>query len=321
MSFWKRLLVASAAAIVGLALLPYLIPLPGRQPWPGESPFPNGEMVEACGTRWHVQVWRAGYFARGRALLVHGLGGSSFSWRLTGPALADAGFDAIAVDLPPWGYSERRRPEGEVTGCLIELLDRLGGPDPVVAIGHSMGASVAAALAERLRERAFALVLVDGVPGWRRAPGGAFSLVGVPPFSRYAEVFAHWRLLRREAFARSLASAYGRAPTAEEVDGYLRPLKIAGTAGAVFRFGYYGARIERLEAPTLIVWGRRDGWVPPEAAERFRARFPEARLEWIEEAGHNPMETHPREFHDRLLGFLAKLREHVEAAPEPRPYP
>lgn len=317
MAFGKRLLMASAAVIVGMALLPYLIPLPGRLPWPAQSPFPNGEMVEVCGVRWHVQVWRAGSLARGRAVLLHGLGGSSFSWRFTGPALADAGFDAIAVDLPPWGYSERKRPRGVLADCLVELIDRLGGPDPVLAIGHSMGASVAAMLAERLGRRALALVLVDGVPAWRRASGGPVALLQFPPFARYAEVFAHWRLLRREAFARSLASAYGREPSAEEVEGYLRPLRIAGTAGAVFAFGLYGARVERLDLPILILWGREDRWVPPAAAERFQARFPAARIAFVDGAGHNPMETHPRPFHDRLLGFLFELGRKSPRASRP----
>ncbi|GIX33728.1 MAG: alpha/beta hydrolase [Lysobacterales bacterium] len=298
--------MASAAAVLGLALLPYLVPLPEREPWPGASPFPNGEMVEACGIRWHVQVWRAGWFARGRAILLHGLGGSSFSWRYTGPALADAGFDAIAIDLPPWGYSERRKPRGDLATCLVELADRVGGPDPVAAIGHSMGASVASLLAERLGSRAFALVLVDGVPQGRRAGRGLFGLLSYPPFSRYAELFAHWRLLGRESFARSLSSAYGRPATAEEVEGYLRPLKIAGTAGAVFAFGFYGGGGGRWDQPTLLIWGREDRWVPPQVAERFLARFPSARIAWIEEAAHNPMETHPQAFHDALLGFLSE---------------
>ncbi|MDW8479508.1 MAG: alpha/beta fold hydrolase [Xanthomonadales bacterium] len=112
----RLLLVSSVVAIAGLALLPYVIPLPGREPWPGRSPFPDGRMVEVCGTRWHLRSWPAGIAARGRVVLIHGFGGSSFSWRLTGPAVADAGFDAIAVDLPPWGYSERRRPQASRRG-------------------------------------------------------------------------------------------------------------------------------------------------------------------------------------------------------------
>lgn len=40
-------------------------------------------------------------------ILIHGFGGSTFTWRDTLPALADAGFYAIALDLPPFGLSDK----------------------------------------------------------------------------------------------------------------------------------------------------------------------------------------------------------------------
>ncbi|MDW8479509.1 MAG: alpha/beta hydrolase [Xanthomonadales bacterium] len=150
--------------------------------------------------------------------------------------------------------------------------------------------------------------------GSRAEAGGAagpLAILAVPPLSRVVEHFAYRRLLAPDRFAASLASAYGRPPSAEEVEGYLRPLRIAGTTPAVLRYGAHGARVERLPREVLLIWGRQDRWVPPAVAERFRARHPEARLAWIEEAGHNPMETHPRAFHDLLLAFL---RERIPRA-------
>ena len=45
-------------------------------------------------------------------------------------------------------------------------------------------------------------------------------------------------------------------------------------------------RIHRVTAPTLIVWGKQDGLVPPVYAEEFASRLKDARVEMIDKAGH-----------------------------------
>jgi pimeloyl-ACP methyl ester carboxylesterase len=47
--------------------------------------------------------------ALGNILLIHGLGGSTFSFRNNAEALSSAGYNVIAVDLPAFGYSDRKR--------------------------------------------------------------------------------------------------------------------------------------------------------------------------------------------------------------------
>jgi pimeloyl-ACP methyl ester carboxylesterase len=44
--------------------------------------------------------------------------------------------------------------------------------------------------------------------------------------------------------------------------------------------------IHRIQAPTLVVWGRHDRLIPPVYAEEFVGRIRGARVEMIEEAGH-----------------------------------
>ena len=47
-------------------------------------------------------------------------------------------------------------------------------------------------------------------------------------------------------------------------------------------------RIHRIQAPTLIVWGKEDRLVPPVYAQEFASRIPGARIELVEQAGHMP---------------------------------
>lgn len=314
----KWMVRGAAALLIVFVVAPYLVPMPERSPPPFESPYANGDFVQACGLRWHLQRWEAAGAPHGLAVLIHGFAGSTYSWRLSGPALAEAGWRVLAVDLPPYGFSERGRSADPLPACLQRIVEAEAAGQPIVPIGHSMGASVAAALAARLGEQAQGLVLVDGgVGGMGRAPVWMGVLLGLPPVGRWAEVAGHYRLLRPEAFADTLASAYGRRPSAEEVEGYRRPLLLAGTAPAILARPPMSEPIEASQLPgqVLIIWGREDRWVPPRAGEATHARLPQSQLAWIEAAGHNPMETHPAEFMQLLLGFLRPGAGAHELAP------
>jgi pimeloyl-ACP methyl ester carboxylesterase len=83
-------------------------------------------------------------------ILLHGFGGSTFSWRLTLPALADAGYSAVALDLRGFGLSDKDggADHGHAAQAryVAALMDELAIQDAVV-VGHSMGGNVAAHLA------------------------------------------------------------------------------------------------------------------------------------------------------------------------------
>lgn len=297
-------------AVLGLVLLltgvPYLVPLSERVPLPQRSPYPNGFLHQACGIRWHGQVWEPSAKPSGVVVLLHGFSGSTFSWREVGPALAMEGMLALAVDLPPFGYSSRQKPQGELVPCLAEVIRKVAPEGPYVLVGHSMGAGVAYALAGFLQGSAAGVVLVDGAPVMRaRRGGGVRNALLWGPGGRWAEVVAHHLLLRPQRFTRTLASAYGREPTAAEVEGYRRPLTVEGTAPAVFRHLPWALPPVSLprQFPTLIVWGTEDRWVRPEVAEKLQERT-RGELRWVAGAGHCPMETHPEVFLEVLVPFL-----------------
>lgn len=78
------------------------------------------------------------------ALLLHGITGSSGTWWRLGPALADAGWRAIALDLPGHGDSPRMgRPmkAGEWAESVRETVPTLVRGPLDLAIGHSAGAA------------------------------------------------------------------------------------------------------------------------------------------------------------------------------------
>src|SRR6266850_1804155 len=99
--------------------------------------------VETNGIR--MQLAEAG--AGPPVLLCHGFPESWYSWRRQLPALAEAGFHAVAPDMR--GYGRTDRPEAidqytllHLVGDIVGLLDALAVEQAVIA-GHDWGAPVA----------------------------------------------------------------------------------------------------------------------------------------------------------------------------------
>src|SRR5437868_8481544 len=106
-------------------------------------------------------------------LLMHGWGCTAYAFRHNLPALAAAGFRAIAPDLKGHGLSDKPQTGDEYTidglvEHLRETLDVLGLERPVIA-GHSMGATLVYHFACKYPERVRGLGLISpaglsGVP-------------------------------------------------------------------------------------------------------------------------------------------------------------
>ena len=64
-------------------------------------------------------------------------------------------------------------------------------------------------------------------------------------------------------------------------------------------------RIHRLAAPTLIVWGRADGVIPPAYAQEFARRIAHSRVELIDAAGHVPHLEQAEQVARLVRDFLA----------------
>jgi pimeloyl-ACP methyl ester carboxylesterase len=63
-------------------------------------------------------------------------------------------------------------------------------------------------------------------------------------------------------------------------------------------------RLGAITAPTLVLWGEQDTWLPPTTAERLASAIPTARRTTIADAGHFLPEDEPGQTADELLRFL-----------------
>ena len=60
----------------------------------------------------------------------------------------------------------------------------------------------------------------------------------------------------------------------------------------------------RVSAPTLVIWGERDNWVPVQHALELRRSIPEASLVILRGAAHMPMVDRPEAFNRLVERFL-----------------
>ncbi|MES9509178.1 alpha/beta hydrolase [Streptomyces sp. NPDC000609] len=220
---------------------------------PVPSADPHHRTVAAPAGRLHLVEQGTGPLV----LLVHGFPESWYSWRHQLPALAAAGYRAVALDVRGYGRSSKpSAPQEYRMRALVAdnlALVRALGEESAVVVGHDWGANIAAASALLHPEvfRAVGLLSVPYAP-----PGGP----------RPSEVFS--RLGGDEEFYVSYFQEPGRAEAEIEPDvrGWLA--------------GIYAA----LSADTMPGPGEPDPhFVGP--GKRMRDRFPGGRLPaWLGEA-------------------------------------
>lgn len=275
------------------------------------EPFANSRFETIDGVRVHVRHWPAQGGAPGcPVLLVHGLGGSTFSFRDLAPALAAAGHPVWALDLPAYGYSERVPFPGTAGAALAPWLRAQAPGQRWCLLGHSMGTRVVAELAQR-PDAVRSVVYIAGNPILSARELRSRERYRSPRFRRFVAGLVEARYLDHpDRLAALLERAYNREPSAEEIRGYVEPLQTPGTALAILT-GYSAQwpppadpqRLDRL--PTLVVWGEDDRWVKSEVAVRLRADLPSARWVIVPGAGHAPMETHVAATRDAVLSQFA----------------
>ena len=259
-------------------------------------------------------------------VLLHGFPQFWYEWRHQIPALAGAGFRAVAPDMR--GYNLSSKPPGVRTysaGLLARDVERLilaCGERTASLVGHDWGAMVAWIAAMRHPKRVERLAILN-VPHPARfldgllSPGQLlrssymffFQIPRLPEAIIRAGDFALLRyVLRRDPVRRG-------AFTAEDIERYVEAMAQPGAITATLN--YYrsllrsprevGTLLERIEAPVLVIWGERDRSLSRRLSDPPRLWVPNLlRVERLREASHWVAEDRPREVNTLLLDFLSK---------------
>lgn len=230
------------------------------------------------------------------------------------PALAEAGYRAIAVDLKGHGLSDKPQSADEYTiESLVEhlhdILDALELDRPTL-VGHSMGASLLYHFAARYPDRTGALGLLSPV-----------GLGGVPPMRIYHTLTPRFlvplaRFLTSRLSVRiALKRVYGVRGTftEDDVDQYLAPIRITGSRLALrellHAYDWHASKrptLKPVHAPAIGIWGSLDHLMSKGEIELYKRVIPGLELHEIVGAGHVVPEETPEEVNDVLISFFRR---------------
>jgi pimeloyl-ACP methyl ester carboxylesterase len=240
-------------------------------------------------------------------VLLGGAAEPTWVWHAVGPRLAAAGHRVFAIDLPPFGYTQRNV-QPSLRGWLPLLHgfeQRLGITRPLL-VGHSLGAGVAAAEALARPRAVGGIVLLDGDALPFGGGRGWLSHVLVFPWFDAA-----LRVLTSSDYVvgRIVRNAWGPNPPKlphATLAQFEKPFRVSGTAPelrALVARGLPGVSLDELRTitvPRAVVWGA-DDTVDAVASGRASAAALGVPLELVPGAGHLSMLAQPAGVARRIL--------------------
>jgi pimeloyl-ACP methyl ester carboxylesterase len=271
----------------------------------------RGEFIDLSGAR--LYYYAAGTRGSGNPVVfIHGFPTSGHLWSEV-VSLMPPGHRLVVLDLLGYGRSDRPLSRGVDASAhaerVVALLDELR-IDRACVVGHGFGGGIAQCIAVRHPARVSHLGLIDSV-AFDRWPIARLRLSRV--LLPVASILPPALLLAR--LRSEVERGFGdRVRAARSIDMYVRPF--AGHEGAVALTAHVKglstpdrdvhARLASLDAPTAVVWGRRDRVLPVDAGKALVAAIPNATLHVIDDGQHFTPEENPRQVADAIAALLRR---------------
>ncbi len=251
------------------------------------------EIIDINGTA--IRLMRGGGDGAPPLVFLHGAGGHT-GWMSFLDELAED-FAVFAPEHPGFGKSDDPPWLDEVGDLAYFYLDFLTalGLDGVHLVGTSLGGWIAAELAVRNDTWLKSLTLVGAV--------------GIPADGKPIDDI--FRMPVEENLRRFYADPERAARRLGDM-AKLDPMLYAKNRATVTRLAYrprflnpgLARWLHRITVPTLLVYGDKDGLVPPEFGAAYRAAIPGSRLVVLKDAGHAPFDEQKDAFLSAFRAFI-----------------
>jgi pimeloyl-ACP methyl ester carboxylesterase len=255
-------------------------------------------------------------------VLLHGLLGGSFCWRMNIEALSRQR-TVFALDLPGMGACDASRNTDcgmAAQAVRISLLLEKLALQSVDVLGSSWGGAIAMFLAAR-SARVRSLVLAAPVNPWSNLGSGRIRFLnGALGSTLLRMAWPVSRPLHRIAVERMYGDRTRVA--AGTIEGYssvvMRPGRVHNILNTLQSWEKdvtaLNAAIALITVPSLLIWGTREGAVDLKSIAPLQRALPGCELALMEGAGHLPFEEMPDEFNRLVLDFLERREQNPARA-------
>lgn len=254
-------------------------------------------------------------------VFLHGTGAWSELWRQTLDPLSEKGYRTIAIDTPPFGFSQKALSTDFSTEKqaqrIISVLEELE-LSHVVIVCHSFGCGAAVEAVMLSPHRIEKIVLVDAaisIDQPIKEPGLLQKALKYKPLRDGLTATLVTNPLMTKLLINQLV--YQKQSVTTEVINILQqPLTIQLTTPSVSEWLLYflsadspvqankSESYKNIKQPTLVIWGKEDSITPVSETEKFKAVLPNSKLSIIPKVGHVPYLEDPATFNQALLQFL-----------------
>ncbi|WCB92842.1 Haloalkane dehalogenase [Baekduia alba] len=246
---------------------------------------------------------------KGTVLCVHGYPESSYMWRHLLEAVADAGWQAVAPDLPGYGDSPYAGSGSWATHvAALDAFHREQELGEVVLVVHDWGGLIGLRWACEHPDLIRALVISNtgffadgkwhGMADALRTPGQGEQLVDGLDRDGFAAML---RTVSPDLDDRSVDEYFKAYGSEERRRGQLE----------LYRSGEFseleGYDLSSVDAPALILWGEDDPFAPVAGAHRFARELPHPSLVVVEGGRHFVFDDAPARCSAEVVAFLERV--------------
>ena len=248
-------------------------------------------------------------------VMLHGSGPGATGWanfHRNVDAFVGAGYRVVLMDCLGWGKSDpivctgsRSELNAQTLKALLDALQL----ERVHIVGNSMGGHSAVAFALSNPGRVDKLVLMGGGTGGPsqfvpmptegiKLLQGLYREPSIDNLKKMMSVFVFdQNSMTEELFQARLDNMLARK---DHLDNFVKSL-----AANPKQFPDQGPRLGEISAPTLVIWGRDDRFVPMDVSLRLIWGMPNAELHIFNRCGHWAQWEHADKFNRMVVDFLS----------------
>lgn len=281
------------------------------------KPYVNSKFIVIDNVTLHYRFFPSkDSIIKGWILFVHGMGGSTYSWEKNCSFFSDKSYNVIAVDIPPFGYSDKN-PElnnsiDVISRLLWKLIKNLDDKSKWILVGHSMGGGIVQCMAIMKPKKTQKVIFVAPALFKQIKPQKKFNnlLLKIPLIQRIMVISAENFLITEKRIKKLLYSSFAdTVPDITLLKEYHKALSQKGFALAFIKTFAASTPLENIDGlkfntPSILFYGDKDTWVPFENIKPIVNELKSIKTIKINQAGHSLMETHYTEFNKVMLDFI-----------------